>query len=138
MTTNQVSFDELAARVKKAPFHQWLGLELTALDEEGLEITATWRDEFLSSVDPPYAHGGILAALIDLTADFALVAKAGRGAPTVDMRVDFLRAAKPGRLRARGKVVKLGRALVTADAEVFDQAGALVASGRAVFLRASA
>jgi uncharacterized protein (TIGR00369 family) len=133
MKPTPLTFEELAPRVKKAPFHQWLGIELTSLDDSGIELAARWREEYLSSVDPPYAHGGILAALVDLAADFAVAAKAGRGAPTVDMRVDFLRPAKPGDLKVRARVVKLGRSLATAEAVVFDATGAEVASGRAVF-----
>jgi uncharacterized protein (TIGR00369 family) len=133
MAVNALTFEELAPRVRRAPYHQWLGIELTALDDEGIEITMPWRDEFLSSVDPPYSHGGVIAALIDLAADFAVAARAGRGAPTVDLRVDYLRAAGPGPLKARGRVLRLGRSLATADAEVFDQEGRRVAAGRAVF-----
>jgi uncharacterized protein (TIGR00369 family) len=133
MAVNTLTFEELAPRVRRAPYHQWLGVELTALDDEGIEITLPWRDEFLSSVEPPYGHGGIIAALIDLAADFAVAARAGRGAPTVDLRVDYLRAAGPGPLRARARVLRLGRSLATAEADVFDQAERKVASGRAVF-----
>lgn len=133
MPVNTMTFDQLAARVKRAPYHRWLDIALTHLDENGIEITMPWRDEFLTSVDPPFAHGGVLAALIDLTADYAVAAKAGRGAPTVDMRIDYLRPAKPGALRARGQVVKLGKTLATADATVYDEAGVAVATGRAVF-----
>ena len=55
-----------------------------------------------------YTHGGILAALIDLAADFAMIKQTGRGVPTIDMRVDYHRAAMPGDLIARGKVVRFG------------------------------
>jgi len=40
------------------------------------------------SVEHRFTHGGILAALIDLAADWALVRQTGRGVPTIDMRVD--------------------------------------------------
>ncbi len=133
MTPNKLTFEQLAAKVPHAPFHQWLGCELTALTEEAVEISVPWRDEFLTSTEPRYAHGGILAALIDLTADYAVAAKAGRGAPTVDMRVDYLRPARPGVLRTRGHVVKLGKTLAVAEATVHDESGAAVATGRAVF-----
>jgi len=79
-------------------------------------------------------HGGVLAALVDLTADQAIAAKLGHALPTIDMRADFHRRALPGRLRSRGALVRLGRTVVTADAWIFDDAGALVASGRGVYL----
>lgn len=40
------------------------------------------------SVERRFTHGGILAALIDLAAGWALVRQTGRGVPTIDMRVD--------------------------------------------------
>ena len=92
-----------------------------------------WRAEFVSDPDRGYAHGGVLASLIDLAADYAVAARIGRGAPTVDMRVDYHRAAMPGPLIARAAVVKLGGTLTTAEARVFDKRDELVASGRALF-----
>ena len=47
------------------------------------------------SVERRFTHGGILAALIDLAADWALVRQTGRGVPTIDMRVDYPKAPRP-------------------------------------------
>lgn len=128
-----LDFATLAAMVKDCPFHQWLGVELISLDETGIAIRTPWRAEFVSDPDRGYAHGGVLASLIDLAADYAVAARIGRGAPTVDMRVDYHRAAMPGPLIARAAVVKLGGTLTTAEARVFDERNELVASGRALF-----
>ena len=128
-----LDFATLAAMVKDCPFHQWLGVELISLDETGIAIRTPWRAEFVSDPDRGYAHGGVLASLIDLAADYAVAARIGRGAPTVDMRVDYHRAAMPGPLIARAAVVKLGGTLTTAEARVFDKRDELVASGRALF-----
>ncbi len=128
-----LDFATLAAMVKDCPFHQWLGVELISLDETGIAIRMPWRAEFVSDPDSGYAHGGVLASLIDLAADYAVAARIGRGAPTVDMRVDYHRAAMPGPLIARAAVVKLGGTLTTAEGRVFDERNELVASGRALF-----
>src|SRR5215510_9117517 len=53
---------------------------------------AKWREECVVSVERRFTHGGILAALIDLAADWALVRQTGRGVPTIDMRVDYPKA----------------------------------------------
>ena len=134
---NKLDFDELAAMVASAPFHRWMNLHLLALNERDVVIEMPWRDEIVSNTKHGYAHGGLLATLIDLTADYAVAAKLGRGVPTVDMRVDFHRPAMPGVLRTTGRVIKLGRTLATAEAWVADEAGKLLASGRATFLAAS-
>lgn len=134
---NKLGFDELAAMVTSAPFHRWMNLRLLALNPRDVVIEMPWRDEIVSSPKHGYAHGGLLATLIDLAADYAVAAKLGRGVPTVDMRVDFHRPAMPGALRVTGRVIKLGRTLANAEAWVAGEAGKLLASGRATFLVAT-
>jgi uncharacterized protein (TIGR00369 family) len=128
-----LDFEALAAMVRGCPFHEWLGVELVSLDETGIAIRMPWRREFVSDPDRGYAHGGVLASLVDLAADYAVAARLGRGAPTVDMRVDYHRAAMPGALIARAQVIKVGGTLATAEARIFDERDELVASGRALF-----
>jgi len=54
------------------------------------------------------------------------------------LRVDYHRAAMPGDLVARGKVIKFGSAISVAEAQVFDEGGNLLASGRGVYSTAPA
>lgn len=122
--------------ITRGPFNKWLGLRIQKVDEEGIELTATWREEWVVNPQRRYTHGGILAAIIDLTADWALVAHTGRGVPTIDMRVDYHRAAMPGDLTAKGRIVKLGSQFSVSEASVYDKDGALLASGRGVYLTA--
>lgn len=128
--------EQVQAMITRGPFHQWLGLQVLKVADGEIEIKATWREEWVVNPDRKYTHGGILAALVDLTADWALVSKTGRGVPTIDMRVDYHRAAMPGDLTARGKLVKWGSQYSVAEAQVFDKDGALVASGRGVYFTA--
>jgi len=123
---------DIQARLLKGPYHQWLGLQVLEVGEGSIELSATWREEWVVNVEGGYTHGGILAALVDLTADWALVSKTGKGVPTIDLRVDYHRAAK-GDLRACGKVIKFGKQFSVAEAQVFDIEGNLVASGRGVY-----
>ncbi|MGE0008255.1 MAG: PaaI family thioesterase [Parvibaculaceae bacterium] len=132
--TPVLDFAALDDLVRGAPFHRWLGVSLKALSDDGVEIALPWREEFVSDPEARYTHGGILAALIDLAADYAIAARIGRGVPTVDMRVDYHRTALPGPLVARARVVKLGGTLATAEARIFDGNDRLVASGRGVYL----
>ena len=98
------------------------------IDEAGIELKATWREEWVVNPDRRYTHGGILAALVDLAADWALVKRTGRGVPTVDMRVDYHAAAMPGDLVVKGRVVRGGGQFSTAEAYVYDESGKLLAS----------
>lgn len=132
-----LDFATLGAQVRSAPFHRWLGVELTRLESDFVELALPWREEFISDPTIRYTHGGILAAFIDLAADYAIAARLGRGVPTVDLRVDYHKAALPGPLHARASVIKLGGTLATAEARVYDEKQALIASGRGVYLTLS-
>jgi uncharacterized protein (TIGR00369 family) len=131
-----ITVEQVQALITRGPFHQWLGLEVLSVGDGEIEIKAAWRDEWVVNPDRKYTHGGILAALVDLTADWALVSRTGRGVPTIDMRIDYHRAAMPGDLVARGRLVKWGSQFSVAEAQVFDKDGALVASGRGVYFTA--
>jgi uncharacterized protein (TIGR00369 family) len=131
-----LTLEQVQALITRAPFHQWLGLTVLAVTDNSIEIKATWREEWVVNPERRYTHGGILAALIDLAADFAMIRQTGRGVPTIDMRVDYHRAAMPGDLIARGKVVRFGSQFSTAEAELIDKDGKLVASGRGTYFTA--
>lgn len=132
--SQKLTADDVEKMINRGPFHQWLGLRVLEVNDEGIDLTATWREEWVVNPDVGYTHGGILATLVDLTADWALVAHTGRGVPTIDMRVDYHRAAMKGDLTAKGRIIKLGRQFSVAEAKVFDKDNKLLASGRGVYL----
>ncbi|AZG10427.1 PaaI family thioesterase [Pigmentiphaga sp. H8] len=130
-----MTLEELQALVSRGPYLQWLGLKVLALEEDSIEVSATWREEWVASTRLMQTHGGILASLIDFAADFALVRRIGHGVPTIDLRVDYHRLAKPGDLIARGRVIKHGRQFSVCEAQVL-QDGKLIASGRGTYITA--
>ena len=117
-----------------SPFHRWLGLKAVAVTREQIEIALPWREEFVSNTKIEATHGGILAALIDLTGLYAVRAAGGIVTATADLRVDYHRPATRGTVRACGMVVKLGRRISTADVRVTDTSQVLLASGRGAYL----
>jgi len=121
------------ALITRQPYHQWLGLDVVAVHEDAIELTAKWREEWVVNPERRYTHGGVLAALIDLGADWALFSRLGRGVPTLDLRVDYHSPAMPGDLTVRGKVIKSGSQFATCEAQVFDRDGKLLASGRGTY-----
>jgi uncharacterized protein (TIGR00369 family) len=131
-----VTLEEVQKLVTQAPFHRWLGIKVLALHTDGIEVKATWREEWVVNQEHGYTHGGILATLVDLAADWALVNYTGRGVPTIDMRIDYHAVAMPGDLFARGRVIKSGRQFSTAEAHVFNSEGKLLASGRGTYFTA--
>jgi uncharacterized protein (TIGR00369 family) len=135
--TEELTLGQIQALITRAPFHQWLGLTVLAVGDDSIELKAKWREEWVVNVERRYTHGGILAALVDLAADFALIKQTGRGVPTIDMRIDYHRVAMPGDLTMRGKVIRSGSQFATAEAQIFDLDGKLICSGRGTYLTAT-
>jgi uncharacterized protein (TIGR00369 family) len=136
VSESRLDLEDVQARLTRGPFHRWLGLRLVAIGEDTVEIKAAWREEWVVNPDRRNTHGGILAALVDVAADWALFSRLGRAVPTIDMRVDYHRFALPGDLLARGRVVKFGSQFSVCESQVFDHENRLLASGRGTYLTA--
>jgi uncharacterized protein (TIGR00369 family) len=136
MSETRIGPDQIQKLITRGPFNQWLDFKVIKADADGLEVRATWREEWVVNPDRRYTHGGILAAIIDVAADYAIAVELGRPVPTIDLRVDYHKAAMPGDLTAKSRVVRMGSQYSTAEAAVYDKDGALVASGRGTYFTA--
>lgn len=125
---------DVQAIVDRSAFLSWLGLKIESVGPDTIEARATWRPEWVANPKLGQTQGGIHAALIDFAANLAMINKMGGPVLTIDLRVDYHRVALKGDLIVRGKVVKFGRTVGTSEAEVVDEQGKLLASGRGSFL----
>lgn len=130
--------EDVQAIIDRSPYLTWLGLNVLSLGGERISASATWRPEWVANPDRGQTQGGILAALIDFAANFALFEHMRRPVLTIDLRIDYHRMATKGNLVANGHVVKLGRTFSVCEADLLDEAGKLVASGRGSFLTSDA
>lgn len=136
MSEQSVGIEKLQDFITRGPFNRWLGFTVLAAGEDGIEVRATWREEWVVNPERRYTHGGVLAAIVDVAADYAIAARLGRPVPTIDIRVDYHKAAMPGDLTAKARVVRMGSQYSTAEAHLYDSEGALVASGRGTYFTA--
>ena len=125
---------ELQKTLMASPFHRWLNLSITTIDDEGVELIMPWKEDLVSNVKLHAVHGGILASLIDLSGLYAIRARDVVVGATADLHVDYHRTATPGTLRVRSRVLKLGRRTSTAATEIFSEEGKLLASGRGLYI----
>jgi uncharacterized protein (TIGR00369 family) len=126
--------DALNAYLLLSPLHQWLGCRIASHDEAAgaVEVLLPDKPELHRGAGSAVAHGGVVAALVDIAAHAALHAKTGHGSPTVDVKIDYLRLATLP-LTARATVRRNGQNVGFADVEIMDCDGKLAALGRAVF-----
>jgi uncharacterized protein (TIGR00369 family) len=136
MSEQAIGVDKLQELINRGPFNKWLNFTILKSDKDGVELKAAWREEWVVNVERRYTHGGILAAIVDVAADYAIAAQLGRPVPTIDIRVDYHKAAMPGDITAKARVVRAGSQYSTAEAYLYDKDGALVASGRGTYFTA--
>jgi uncharacterized protein (TIGR00369 family) len=136
MAEAAITLEKLQQLMTRGPFNQWLNLTILKADAGGVEVKAAWREEWVVHPERRYTHGGVLAAIVDVAADFAIAAQLGHPVPTIDIRVDYHKAAMPGDLVAKAKVVRMGGQFSTAEAYLYDTEGKLVASGRGTYFTA--
>lgn len=126
----------LQQHLDRGGFHQALQLELVDADQDGGAVTirAPFQTLFERAPGSRQWHGGPIAAIVDIAADFAIFAQLGHGVPTANIRIDFIRPAVDTDLMIHGKVIRAGRTLAVADVEVMGQQGRLVATGRGTYV----
>jgi uncharacterized protein (TIGR00369 family) len=119
----------LQGRIPGPPIAQLMGFTLTAA-AVGEAVFECAPDE---SVYNPIGtvHGGLVCTLLDSACGCAVQSTLDRGYgyTSIDLTVSYLRPvyADSGRLRCVGRVVKPGRRVAFAEAEVVDEAGRVVA-----------
>lgn len=126
---------ELQERLDDCPFHKLFSMKITHADAESqtLSIRLAFTPAVERKAGTKQYHGGVIASLIDIAGDFALIAVLGHGVPTINFRVDYLRPAAATDLIARARVRRPGRTVGVVDIDVEDAEGRLVAIGRGCY-----
>jgi uncharacterized protein (TIGR00369 family) len=139
MTSPRLGKDELQQRLAHSAFIDFLNLTVISADPEKQEVVmrAAMRPEFERGRGTGQWHGGPIAAIIDTVGDYALVMLLGRPLPTVNFRIDYLRPAINTALTITGRVRRSGRLVGVVDIDVVNEAGQLVAIGRATYATAA-
>lgn len=135
MTPPPLSKEELQERLAHSAFIDSLHLVVLDADPQRQRVVmrAEMRPEFERGRGTGQWHGGPIAAAIDTVGDFALVMLLGRPLPTVNFRVDYLRPAVDTALVITATVRRSGRTVGVVDIDVANEAGQLVAIGRAAY-----
>jgi uncharacterized protein (TIGR00369 family) len=130
-----VSGDELLAAWNGCGYYRLMGMRVVRADGDGARLELEVRAEHLQAYGT--AHGGVTAGLLDAAMGLAAIAAVpgDAGCATVEMKLNFTSPARPGPLTGEGRVLHLGRRLVTAAAEVRDDDGVLVAVAQGTFAR---
>ena len=110
---------------------QLLGWTLQRIDPAAGTIEIGFAADERFANPQGFVQGGIIAAMLDDTHGPALFAHVdGAVFPvTVDFNVSFIKAARMGSFLGKGRLVSMGNTIAFTEAELFDEAGELVARG---------
>ena len=120
-----------AARVRESFGRQkamaLIGASLGAVEPGYVEVMLPWRENLTQQKG--FIHGGILGMIADTASGYCAFSlmPAGCSLVTVEYKINILTPAL-GSLLAKGEVVKAGRTLTVARAEVYSEDGKHVAS----------
>jgi uncharacterized protein (TIGR00369 family) len=105
-----------------------------------------WRENFAAiemDLEPKHmnglgiVHGGVYATLLDAAQGHAVTfcpdPARTRICVTISLTTSFLSPAREGRVRAEGRCIGIHDRVATAQADMFDAAGTLLASAQASF-----
>jgi uncharacterized protein (TIGR00369 family) len=122
---------DFAARIRESFGRQkamaLIGASLKSVEAGAVEVALPYRDDLTQQKG--FIHGGILGMIADTACGYAAFSlmPAGGSLVTVEYKMNIL---KPGRgaLVAHGKVIRPGRTLTVARAEVYADDGGHVAT----------
>ncbi len=77
-------------------------------------------------------HGGIMAAVMDISMGHLLHKTSGMGA-TIEMKIQYLRPVRQGRVTCEGRFIKKGRSLSFMESRLMDSDGKLAAIATATW-----
>lgn len=114
------------------PFYAHVGFELDALADGHATIRMPFKDHLGNSRGA--AHGGAIATLADAAMSQAVrsVMDPGGAVATISLTLNYLAPGR-GELLCNGHVVRGGRSVIFAEAEVTDEGGKAVCGATGVY-----
>ncbi|MEZ5952811.1 MAG: PaaI family thioesterase [Hyphomonas sp.] len=110
---------------KPSPSSTSLGFELISLDMKAMTTRVRFdgKPEFCNPAG--VIQGGYLVAMMDDTIGMLAGMKAGRAKlpSTVDLHTHFLRPVRKGAIEVAARLRNVGRAIIFAEAELYDSRG---------------
>ncbi|MFB8041893.1 PaaI family thioesterase [Streptomyces hydrogenans] len=108
-----------------------LGMRFEEVEHGRVTIALDTRPDFANPLGT--VHGGIAATLLDSVMSCAVhtTLPAGASYTTLELKINYIRAARPDgqTLTAAGSIVHAGRRTATAEGQVHDEQGRLIAHG---------
>jgi uncharacterized protein (TIGR00369 family) len=144
---SKAEYQKLVAKIiaENVPFNRVLGVEVESTDPARPQLRFAMRPDLIGNSRRGILHGGVISAVLDVTAGFAIMLALHKETPageklefpnigTVDLRVDYLRPGRGKHFVSTGRVVRLGNRIAVTHMELHNDEGELIATGGAAFV----
>ena len=146
-----MSDSEMEAKLRQVfeehvPFNKVIGLRVESTDPDAPKLRFDMRPELIGNPRRQILHGGVISAVLDVAAGFAIHLAVLRQRSeaahdshfptigTIDLHVDYLRPGRGHYFVATGRVVRLGNRVAVAHTELVNDTGELIATGGAAHM----
>jgi uncharacterized protein (TIGR00369 family) len=130
---------DVAALLQSIPYCAWLGVS-ARIEDNAVVLDLPFDAKLVGNPILPALHGGVTGSLLETAAIAQILWETGgRTIPrSVDITIDYLRSAGPLTTHARAHIVRQGRRVISARADMWqDDPARPVASFRGHFLLTS-
>jgi len=116
------------------PFNRLLGLKVARRHRDGVTIECPLRPDLMNLAG--VLHGGVTATLADVAVGIAIHNHfdGQRPTTTVELKVNYFLPVAGKKLRARSRLIRVGKTLVVGRVDLTDDRGKLVAAAFATYM----
>ncbi len=148
---DQQRFEQMMREVfeQLIAFNKVIGFTIESFDPAEPRVRFDMKPELVGHFMYGRLHGGVISAVLDATAGFALmcaIADKHRNEPaeqvvqrfvrigTIDLRIDFLQQGIGKCFHAAARITRLGGRIGSAQMTLVNDAGALIATGSSAYV----
>ena len=127
--------EDLQEMIGRSQFHQLFQPVVLDVDHIALTLSVQVKMSEILERQPGTKqwHGGAISAVVDTVGCYGLAMISNEPLPTINFRTDYLRPALDTNLTAVATIRKAGRTIAVVDVDINDDAGRLIAVGRACY-----
>jgi uncharacterized protein (TIGR00369 family) len=114
--------DRLNAILARIPYARFLGLRAELAGDE-MTVILPFSEHLVGNTQLPAIHGGVLGALLEITAlaQLSLTQGLARQPRPIDVTVEYLRSGRPLDTYARAQIKRLGRRVANVQVEAWQE-----------------
>ena len=125
---------ELRKFANDIPFNRRLGIRVTRFHKDGVTVEWGVKPELTNASG--VAHGGVAATLADAAVGISLswLRRKPAAATTIELKINYFKPVAAGNLRARARILRLGKTIACGSVEIRDDRRQIVCAALVTYM----